>query len=210
MRYFYLHGFASGPSSRKAQSFRRAFEERGIELTIPDLSRGDFEHLTITGQLNLINQLLAGEPVCLIGSSMGGYLAALYASAHPVVDRMVLLAPAFDFCSRWEVLTGPEKLAQWRESGWLEVFHYADARMRRLHYGLFEDASRHVPNPNFHQPARIFHGRNDTVVPIGLSRAFAASHPNVELTELDSDHELLNVLDAILAEAVPFLTDLGT
>ena len=31
---------------------------------------------------------------------MGGYLAALYASRHPEIDRMVLLAPAFGFGTR--------------------------------------------------------------------------------------------------------------
>jgi hypothetical protein len=77
--------------------------------------------------------------------------------------------------------------------------------MRRLHFGLFEDARRYAANPDFLQPGRIFHGARDEVVPIGLSRAFAASHPNVRLTELDSDHELLNVLDDIVAAAVPFL-----
>ncbi|MGD1072085.1 MAG: YqiA/YcfP family alpha/beta fold hydrolase [Bryobacteraceae bacterium] len=205
MRYLYLHGFASGPSSRKAQAFRHAFEQRGIELSIPELDRGDFEHLTITDQLNLINNLLAGEPARLIGSSMGGYLAALYASTHPEADRLVLLAPAFDFAARWEVLTGPERLAHWRATGWLEVFHYADQTLRRVHFGLLEDARQYPASPDFHRPARIFHGTRDEVVPIGLSRAFAASHPNAELTEIDSDHELLNALDAIVAAAVPFL-----
>jgi hypothetical protein len=205
MRYTYLHGFASGPRSRKAQAFQRSFEQRGIELSIPELDQGDFAHLTISAQLNLVNQLLAGEPARLIGSSLGGYLAALYASVHPEVDRLVLLAPAFDFSSRWEVLTGPEKLAAWHDSGWLEVFHYGKQTPERVHFDLFEDAWKHAPNPDFRQPARIFHGTRDEVVPISLSRAFAASHPNAELTELDSDHELLNVLDSIVAAAVPFL-----
>ena len=137
---------------------------------------------------------------------MGGYLAALYASEHQEVDRLVLLAPAFGFAPRWEVLTGPEKLANWRDSGWLEVFHYGDATMRRIHYGLMEDAKRYPADPDFNQPARIFHGVHDETVPVGFSRTFASSHPNVGLTELDSDHELLNALDAIVAAAVPFLT----
>jgi pimeloyl-ACP methyl ester carboxylesterase len=205
MRYTYLHGFASGPHSRKAQAFQRSFERLGIDLSIPALDQGDFAHLTISRQLNLINQLLAGEPARLIGSSMGGYLAALYASTHPEVDRLVQLAPAFDFSSRWEVLTGPEKLAAWHDTGWLEVFHYGKQTTERVHFDLFEDARKHAPNPDFRQPARIFHGTRDEVVPIGLSRAFAASHPNAELTELDSDHELLDVLDTIVAAAVPFL-----
>jgi len=43
------------------------------------------------------------------------------------------------------------------------------------------------------------------VVPIEYSRDFAAAHANVRLTELNSDHELLNVLDQVVGEAVPFL-----
>jgi hypothetical protein len=45
------------------------------------------------------------------------------------------------------------------------------------------------------------------VVPVESSRDFAAAHPNVRHTEVDSDHELLNVLDRIIADAVPFLLE---
>ena len=183
MRYIYLHGFASGAQSRKAQAFRAAQAGAGCEIEIPDLAEGDFEHLTIGGQLGVIEHTLAGEPARLIGSSLGGYLAALYASRHPEIDRLVLLAPAFDFASRWEALTGREKLRAWQETGWLEVYHDAANAMSRVHYGLFEEARRHPANPDFHQPALIFHGIHDETVPIGLSRAFAASHPNAGLTE---------------------------
>ena len=54
MKLIYLHGFASGPMSSKAQFFRRRFEELGIEMRIPDLSEGNFEQLTISGQLRVI------------------------------------------------------------------------------------------------------------------------------------------------------------
>ena len=39
----YLHGFASGPDSSKAQFFRRKFAERGVAIEIPQLDEGDFE-----------------------------------------------------------------------------------------------------------------------------------------------------------------------
>src|SRR4051812_34095931 len=120
MRYVYFHGFASSPRSRKAQTFRSALEGIGIQMEIPELDAGDFEHLTITSQLRIAEALLRGEEVCLIGSSMGGYLAALYASRHPEVSRLILLAPAFSFSSRWEHVLGPEKLAQWRQRRSLE------------------------------------------------------------------------------------------
>jgi pimeloyl-ACP methyl ester carboxylesterase len=117
MRYLYLHGFASGPQSLKARRFKAALSSRGFDLAIPDLARGDFEHLTISGQLDLLAENLAGEPARLVGSSMGAYVAALYASAHPEIDRLVLLAPAFEFSTRWRVIAGPEKLSHWGESG---------------------------------------------------------------------------------------------
>jgi pimeloyl-ACP methyl ester carboxylesterase len=112
----YLHGFASGPASGKAQWFRRAFIERGVDLEIPDLVEGDFENLTISGQLAVIERVAQGEAISLIGSSMGGYLAALYASRHPEVNRLVLLAPAFHFPQRWPEELGQERAADWRRT----------------------------------------------------------------------------------------------
>jgi pimeloyl-ACP methyl ester carboxylesterase len=205
MRFVYFHGFASGPHSRKAQAFREALEDRGIQLEIPRLEDGDFEHLTISGQLQLAEEILAGAPCRLIGSSMGGYLAGLYAAAHPEVERLVLLAPAFGFASRWREMQGPEVISHWRDTGWLEVLHYGDRAQRRVHYGLLEDAANLPGFPDFRQTALIFHGVNDSVVPVELSREFVASHLNARLREMDSDHELLDVLDVIMGESVPFL-----
>ena len=205
MRFIYLHGFASGPQSRKAQAFHGALASRGIRLEIPDLAMGDFEHLTISGQLRVIEKLLGGEPCRITGSSMGGYLAALYAASHPEVERLVLLAPAFGFVARWREMQGPAGIAGWRDTGWLDVLHYGDRAIRRVHYGLIEDAADYPGFPDFRQAALIFHGVNDSVVRVGLSREFAGSHANACLRELDSDHELLDVLDGIVGEAVPYL-----
>jgi pimeloyl-ACP methyl ester carboxylesterase len=207
MRYLYLHGFASGSRSRKAQAFRSALAAQQIELEIPDLDEGDFEHLTITGQLKVIERTLAGEPARFIGSSLGAYLGALYASTHPEVDRLVMLAPAFAFAKRWDQVFGPAKIEAWRKSGWLDVFHFVHLERRRVHFGMLEDAKTHPLAPVFTQPGRIFHGIHDAVVPIAVSREYAALHPNTTLTEFDSDHELLNVLPEITAAAVPFLID---
>ncbi|HEY4088070.1 MAG TPA: YqiA/YcfP family alpha/beta fold hydrolase [Bryobacteraceae bacterium] len=207
MRYVYLHGFASSPQSRKAQAFQEALAGSGVVLEIPDLDGSDFEHLTLSGQLRVLEKALNGASCRLIGSSMGGYLAALYAAAHPEVDRLVLLAPAFGFQRRWRDIHGDKAIERWRETGWLPVYHYGAKELRRVHFGLFEDAGRFPSYPDFPQSARIFHGVNDTVVPISFSRTFAADHPNAQLTELESDHELLDALDGIVLDSVPFLTE---
>ena len=204
-RIIYLHGFASGSGSKKARFFQERLATLGVALEIPDLADGDVEHLTITRQLKVMDRVARSEPVSLIGSSMGGYLAALYAAMHPEVEKLVLMAPAFSFITRWPKTLGQEKFDEWRRTGYLPFFHYGDGRERQLRYDLIEDGRFYEDYPNFHQPAVIFHGRNDTVVPPGYSITFSQQHANTTLHLLDSDHELLDVLDRIWAEVRPFL-----
>ena len=85
------------------------------------------------------------------------------------------------------------------------MYHYAEKRKLKLGYQMLEDALRNDESPDFKQPALIFHGIHDEVVPPQLSTKFARSHPNARLRLLDSDHELLNVLDAIWLDVDPFL-----
>jgi hypothetical protein len=199
MNVIYLHGFASGPQSSKAQFFRLRFEERGIAMQIPDLSEGNFEGLTITGQLRVIERIPSAGDI-LIGSSMGGYLAALYAARHPEVTKLVLLAPAFGFARRWPLRLGEAKVAEWRRTGWLPLYHYGDKMERRVGYQLLEDAAQYEDYPEISQPALIFHGRNDDVVPVEYSQEFAARHPQAKLHVMESGHELLNVLEEMWME----------
>ena len=72
MEILYLHGFASGPGSQKARFFRERFAGCGIAAAVPDLAAGDFEHLTIGGQLDVIARAAGGRPVTILGSSLGG------------------------------------------------------------------------------------------------------------------------------------------
>jgi len=201
----YLHGFASGPTSKKAQYFRQRFAERGVELRVPDLAAGDFDHLTISGQLHEIERACEGGPALLIGSSLGGYLAALYAERHAEVERLVLMAPAFNFAEQFAQHLGPETMLRWKQTGILHVQHYSDGLVHHLDYALIEDAQEYGGYPNFPQPAILFQGRRDEVVPPELAVTFAGQHPNVALRLVDSGHELIDVLDAMWAEVEPFL-----
>jgi pimeloyl-ACP methyl ester carboxylesterase len=204
-RVVYLHGFASGPSSSKARYFRKLLQVAGAQMDIPDMADGDFENLTLTGQLTLVDRVVNREPVALIGSSLGGYLAALYAARRTNVQRLVLLAPAFGFAQRWPQRMGPVAMAAWRHTNAMEVFHYGDNRHRKLGYQLMADAERYEPYPAFPQPALIFHGVHDDIVPASYSQGFAATHANAVLEVLDSGHDLLNVLDYMAPKIVSFL-----
>src|SRR5581483_1750597 len=126
----------------------------GVKLEIPDLCENHFESLTITGQLKIVERTIAaasGERVVLIGSSLGGYLAALYAARHPEIHRLVLLAPAFQFYELWRRELGPQRMAAWRETGSIAVFNYAEGRELPLGYSLMEDAAGYESFPEFSQ-----------------------------------------------------------
>ncbi len=202
----YLHGFASGPGSTKARHFARAFADKGIPVEIPTLDEGDFEHLTIGRQRALVERLLKDRPGphVLIGSSMGGYLAALHAERHPVA-ALVLMAPAVDFARRWEERLGPAQLEAWRAKGSIEVDHYALGRPARIGYGLVEDAKLHSPWPRVDCPALVLHGRRDDVVPLPRVERWVAMTPTAQLRLYDSGHELTDCMDALTRAAFEFL-----
>ena len=205
VRIVYLHGFASSPQSGKAQYFRRRFAERGIALEIPQLDRGDFSSLTITGQLEVVQQAVANRPAVLMGSSLGGYIAGLYAARHPEIERLVLMAPAFQFASRWRERYSQQELALWQATGSYPIFHYGQQREVPLSYRFVEDAQQYEDEPEFGQPALVFHGKRDPVVPVTVSEIYAARRPNITLRVLDSGHELTDVVEEMWAQTAGFL-----
>ena len=209
-RVVYLHGFASSPRSSKAQFFRQKLTAEGFEVDVPRLDGGHFESLTITGQLGVVDQAVRGGPVILFGSSMGGYLAALYAARHiEAVVGLVLLAPAFQFPERWRERYTPQQLEKWKQDGSTPVFHYGENREMNLGYQLMDDSALYEDEPNVRQPVLIFHGTNDDVVPPEVSEAFCHSHPNAKLCLFNSGHELTDVLDPMWQRAHEFLANLA-
>jgi pimeloyl-ACP methyl ester carboxylesterase len=206
MRIVYLHGFASSPQSSKAQFFKRKFDERSVPFEAPQLDQGNFERLTITGQLGVVERAVAGRPAVLMGSSLGGYLAALYAVRHPgEVQRMVLLAPALQFPTRWRARFRPEDLERWKQQGSVPFFHYGSQTEQRLGYSFVEDADQYEDAPDFGQPALILHGSDDPVAPAAISHEFAAERANVRLQLFPSGHELTDVLAGLWTETTRFL-----
>jgi pimeloyl-ACP methyl ester carboxylesterase len=201
----YLHGFASGPGSTKARFFRARFAEVGATLEIPVLAP-DFTHQTVTSMLAIVEELLAHAPAVLLGSSLGGYLAALAAARQPArVRALVLFAPAFGFLQRWEERAGAHAMARWRARGTEPVFHYALGREVPLAIDLLDDARRWPVEPDRAAPTLVFPGRRYAGVPVAAGEHFARARPGRELVVLDSGHELTDVLEPMWERTRTFL-----
>ena len=206
--FIYLHGFASGPGSQKARVFKDRFKKARLPLTIPDLQQGNFENLTLTNQVSLVQSIIDGKPgarFALIGSSMGGYVAALTAETRKEIEALYLMAPGFNFLNRWMENMGWDKNSFSSTPDLIRVFHYSYNKEVTLNTHLFRDAMHWDSLPLIRNiPIRVVHGIHDETINIQESRDFVRSRPWCQLKELDSDHGLFSCIDWIIDVCMKF------
>lgn len=197
--FIYLHGFASSPRSAKAQDLRDRFQAFGIALITPDLNQPDFAQLTLSRQLEQVAALLPiDQPVTIIGSSFGGLTAVWLAERHPQIERLILLAPAFQFLAQWLPRLGESTVQQWQAQNFLRVYHHAEQKMLPLTYSFVADLKQYDDAQLQRSvPTLLLHGTQDDVISIQASRDYAKRRSKVRLIELDSNHALGNVTDEI-------------
>jgi len=199
-QFAYLHGLSSSPLATKATVLREAYEADGLTLHCPDLNRPSFDKLTFDAALASLDEMAAEYPNerwRLIGSSMGGYLAARWAQLNPRrVERLLLLCPGFDLASRWPTLLGADAMNRWEREG---VFPIPDATGApvMVHWEFVAAARSHPPFPEFQCRARIIHGRKDVVVLFESSEFYAKTRSHVDLVEVDDDHRMIASLPII-------------
>ena len=207
MQYIYLHGFASSPQSHKAQYLCHCFREAGLNLQVLDLNQNDFSNLTLTRQINqtVANFNNSDIPITLIGSSFGGLTSVWIAEKYSQVQRLVLLAPAFNFVDYWTRQLGEKQIKEWQESGFLEVYHYGQDTLLPLSYRFYDDIIQYQEYLLQRKISTlIIHGINDETIPIQASIDYAQQHPHVQLISLDSDHSLSNSMEIIWQETKSF------
>lgn len=207
----YLHGFASSPASGKAERFRQELEALGVGWSCPDLNEPAFESLTTTRMLAQVHSLIAvvpDGPIALVGSSLGAFVAVHAADrdATAKVDRLVLLAPALDFGGNRLRQLGPHGIDEWKQSGSLTVFHYAEGHERQVGYALYEDAARYdAITLETRHPTLVFQGHHDESVDPAMVRHWAEGRALVDLHLLDDGHQLSESIDTIWARSALFL-----
>ncbi len=87
---YYIHGYQSSPQGEKAILLKKTIQ--AIPITYRD---GNAEDLIISHCLKRIGTVIQDDShVILIGSSLGGFLAASTALTHSNVKQLILLNPA--------------------------------------------------------------------------------------------------------------------
>ena len=209
VKVVYLHGFASSPKSTKVGYFTERFREHHIDVRCPDFNQPDFTTMTLTRMLDQLDRELTGgsRAATLIGSSLGGTLAILAAAKlAPRVERLVLMAPAVMFAKPGHHLLPPERVDEWRRRGALPFFHHADDEERLLNVAFYDDSLQYDAfNASFMQPTLIFQGLRDQSVDHRTVEAFAKARPNVTLSLVDDDHQLIASLPRMWTDIRAFL-----
>ena len=157
--YVFCHNLMSPPGDSFACMYLTdVMASVGVPLSTPDLRAPDVDSFTVTSALAALDEAVreASGPekksVRLIGSSVGAYVAAVYASMPEnadVIDRIMLLAPTFKPA---ECLEGVE-----REMG---VEYSAAFR---------EDLASHPEFPFAPCPSYVVHGYDDEASPLANS-----------------------------------------
>ncbi len=209
----YLHGFASSPESSKAIRIADALRPLGVTTHVPDLNGPSFRVLTVTRMVQQVHDLIdkaGSDPVVLIGSSLGAFVAVHAAAGDARVRGLVLMAPALDFGADENDRIGAVSIADWRATGSCEVFHYAWNRPETLDFTLYEDAARYDAFAvDLDMPVLVFQGTRDTVVDPRVVGRWAASRIGVTLEMLDDDHQLQSEIDRICRMTASFVDTLG-
>lgn len=212
------HGMESNKESEKLVDLGRALAQRSIMALRFDFryvgeSSGKFEDITYSGEVDdlkaahaLVQSRNPGK-IAILGSSMGGTVALLFAAQQPGLAALATVAAPVHperFPSR--VLT-PAQAEQWRARG------FTHHNGRRINLSLLHDLERlNVPAAvkKITCPVLILHGDADEVVPVEEAHElYAALADSKRLSILPaSDHRLSDpaVMRRAIAEALDWLT----
>jgi pimeloyl-ACP methyl ester carboxylesterase len=210
----YVHGFASHQRGEKALYFNQRFVARGNAYLSFDLrghgaSSGTMAELTVTRALADVEAMLAWAQqrfarVVVIGSSLGGQLAAWAAARDPKrTAANLLIAPAFSFYENRVRDLGPEGMARLRAEGYTVVRNeWVTTTIGR---GLVDDAEGYGFErlvSAYQTPTLILHGTHDSTVPLAGSAEFAArsSARPLELVAIAGGDHRLSAHKAVLFE----------
>ncbi|MGH7796381.1 MAG: alpha/beta hydrolase [Candidatus Binatia bacterium] len=213
------HGMESDKNSDKLIFLGRKLAEKGVlalrfDFAYAGESSGQFEDITYSGEVEDLKAAYAvvqdrrPGKTAVLGSSMGGTVALLFAAAEPRIAALVTVAAPVHPENFPRRLLSAAQLQDWRERG----FTFFNGQ--RLNVSLLEDLERlNVPESarNVHCPVLILHGDADDVVPVEEAHELHDSLSGAKRLSIlnGADHRLANpvLMQRAIEEALTWLTE---
>jgi len=204
----FITGFLSKRWGNKSKALAQWCDEKGWGFCCYDVrgfgeSEGTFTAYTLSDWLSDARTVLEfiknGPRITIVGNSLGGWIAWLMAQEFQAIERLILIAPAFNMMGVRARSISEERQQAWHTTGWMPWDDEPGHRDFPLAWKWVEE-SEALWNTSFDRlrPVKtaILHGRQDSVIlPQGSSqfvervRSLAPSFP-IELHLVSGDHRL--------------------
>ncbi len=206
----FITGFLSKRWGNKSKALVQWCQEKGWGFCCYDVrgfgdSEGQFTDYTLSDWIadarTVLKSLEASPPVTIVGNSLGSWVAWLVAQEFPIVEELILIAPAFNMMGERAKAISKERLHDWHTAGWMT---WDDDPLHKdwpLSWKWVEDSEAYWAHTFENlRPVKttILHGLQDLVILPEGSRGFAnelrrhdPSFP-LELKLIPGDHRLSN------------------
>ena len=204
----FITGFLSKRWGNKSNALARWCEEKDWGFCCYDVrgfgdSEGVFTDYTLSDWIAdarlVLNTLKTGAPMIIVGNSLGGWIAWLMAQEFHEVERLILIAPAFNMMGVRARSISETRRQTWLTSGWMPWDDELAHKDWPLSWKWVEESEDYWKiNFDRLRPVRttILHGLEDTVILPGGSSKFVEqllardpAYP-VELQLIPGDHRL--------------------
>ena len=225
----FITGFLSKRWGNKSKALAEWCAESGWGFCCYDVrgfgdSEGKFTDYTLSDWIadarSVVSMLTTGDSplpsLTIVGNSLGGWIAWLMAQEYEQIDRLILIAPAFNMMGVRANTIPPERRHDWHSGGWMpwddDPLHsdwplsWKWVEESEAYWASSFDHLRHIRTT-------ILHGTGDTVILPDGSREFVdlvlrrdPTYP-IELRLLPGDHRLsspehMESLRRLVVEAV--------
>jgi uncharacterized protein len=206
----FITGFLSRRWGNKSRALAQWCEEQKWGFCCYDVrgfgdSDGAFADYVFSDWLadarTVISMLKDGPPLTLVGNSLGGWIAWLMAQESQEIERLILIAPAFNMMGVRARSISAERRQQWQGAGSMPWDDDPAHRDWPLSWRWVEESERYWQSSfDRLRPVRttILHGLEDTVILPEGSREFVEhvlardrNYPIV-LDLIPGDHRLSN------------------
>jgi uncharacterized protein len=199
-----VHGHGSSKNGTTSTEMAEELAKRGINVFRIDLdgcgeSEGDISDQTVTSMAgDIVSAIKFVENkgyrnIDLLGAS-GGALSSMVAFLDcPIVRKLALKSPVFDYAQQRTLREGEDAIRKWKENGFT-ILKKKNGKEFRINYSVFEDYKKHIMYDKVKSitcSVLIIHGDADALVPIEQSKTAFPNFPNAKLIILQgADHDL--------------------